>query len=268
MKKKIFSKQETKDMIYKYNNGFSLAYIAKIYNCDRHIISKWLNDKVDKKNNNRTYFLNEDYFQNIDDPNKAYWIGFIAADGCIHFDSRGVGTLLIRSTPKDKNHLQNFLKDIGSNSKIKSGINSGFGKGKTYCKISVYSTKLCNDLMKYGIVPKKSLILKPPVNIPDKYLIDWIRGLLDGDGSFYETSNQMFCLRFMGTKEVIEWIHSYLGFDSKIFKEKRCENSYYIRVTGTQKTFNQACKIYYNEDIRCLERKYKTFILLQSRLRK
>ena len=64
----------------------------------------------------------------------------------------------------------------------------------------------------------------------------------------------------MGTKEVIEWIHSYLGFDSKIFKEKRCENSYYIRVTGTQKTFNQACKIYYNEDIRCLERKYKTFI--------
>ena len=266
MRKKIFTKQQTEDMIDKYNKGFSLAKIAKTYNCSRQVVSKWLSDKINKRPNNRLYTLNESYFQNIDNADKAYWIGFIAADGCIHFDARGVGTLLIRSTPKDKKHLQNFLDDINSTSKIKTGINSGFGEGKPYCKIDIYSTRICNDLLKYGIKPKKSLVLQPPTNIPEKYLVDWIRGLLDGDGSFYETSRKLFCLRFMGTKEVIEWIHSYLHFDTKISKEKRCKNLYYIRITGLQKTYALARKLYYDENIRCLERKYKTFILLKSRL--
>ena len=28
--------------------------------------------------------LNKDYFKNIDNEEKAYWLGFIAADGCIY----------------------------------------------------------------------------------------------------------------------------------------------------------------------------------------
>jgi hypothetical protein len=32
----------------------------------------------------RKVSLNVDYFKNIDSNEKAYWLGFIAADGCIH----------------------------------------------------------------------------------------------------------------------------------------------------------------------------------------
>ena len=29
------------------------------------------------------YKINDRYFEIIDNPNKAYWLGFIAADGCV-----------------------------------------------------------------------------------------------------------------------------------------------------------------------------------------
>ena len=54
---------------------------------------------------------------------------------------------------------------------------------KTPFRLTVNSYTLCQDLEKYGIVPRKSLILKFPNNISDEMLPHIIRGYFDGDGS-------------------------------------------------------------------------------------
>ncbi len=41
--------------------------------------------KVNKSelNKNRKYFFNQQFFKNIDSEEKAYWLGFLMADGCV-----------------------------------------------------------------------------------------------------------------------------------------------------------------------------------------
>ena len=54
--------------------------------------------------------LNKEYFKNIDTEEKAYWLGFIAADGCVYKMSKNAHRLQINLSYKDI--LQD---DVGSN---------------------------------------------------------------------------------------------------------------------------------------------------------
>ena len=79
--------------------------------------------KITRKNG-RQAILNHNYFSIIDTPNKAYWLGFIAADGCVLEPTYQVskrtgkiirkeqGALQIGLQEKDKTHLEKFQKDI------------------------------------------------------------------------------------------------------------------------------------------------------------
>lgn len=51
--------------------------------------------------------LDVDYFKIIDSPKKAYWLGFICADGCI-YKNGGKLTLMV----KDKEICDKFKSDI------------------------------------------------------------------------------------------------------------------------------------------------------------
>ena len=51
------------------------------------------------------YKYNENFFEKIDSPRKAYWLGFLYADGCI-LDQRKSKILEITLSKNDKNHLQ------------------------------------------------------------------------------------------------------------------------------------------------------------------
>lgn len=54
------------------------------------------------------------------------------------------------------------------------------------CKIVLNSKKMSNDLIDKGIVPNKSLVLKPP-KINKKYYLPFILGYFDGDGTISKT---------------------------------------------------------------------------------
>ena len=54
--------------------------------------------------------MNENIFQQIDSNNKAYWLGFLAADGSVKGNELSIGL-----SSKDRGHLAKFLTFIGSN---------------------------------------------------------------------------------------------------------------------------------------------------------
>ena len=60
----------------------------------------------------RIYNVNDDYFETINCEQKAYWLGFLCADGWINKRSTGQDRLVLDISIKDKEHLYIYKKDL------------------------------------------------------------------------------------------------------------------------------------------------------------
>src|SRR3989344_4542443 len=120
--------------------------------------------------------LNQDFFKKWSSE-MAYVLGFFAADGNMIKNKRGAHFIEFQITDRDiLNQIKNLL---GSNHKI--SIRDRNKKWKKSYRLQLGSKEIFNDLIKLGMVPRKSNILKFP-KIPDVYLADFVRGYFDGDG--------------------------------------------------------------------------------------
>ena len=227
MSKKIIFSQEQKEYIKQaLLKKRSLTELSKEFKVDFSVIQREahliMGDNFDFK---RKSYINLRYFQNIDSEEKAYWLGFIAADGYLYNDS-----LSIQLSKEDKGHLQKFSNAINGNFNINTvkGVNN-FGKNYEHSKISVRSKEIINDLNNHGVYENKSLILNKPLNIEEKYYPYWILGYLDGDGGIYKNKTKIrIC--FTGTYEVISFIKNFLESNNKITLEHRCTSTYKIQI--------------------------------------
>ena len=219
----IFTEEQLEDMKQSYLNGESSVKIGKRYGTNHKPILRELHNmgiEVDQKRFARKYKLNEHFFDIIDDQNKAYCLGFIAADGC-NFPSKSTISMSLEEC--DKEILEKICLVMGNEHPLeyidyKDKHDFGYTYKNQY-RMLMFSTHMCNQLMKLGIVPNKSLKLEFPSNISDKYKRDFLRGYFDGDGSlgfkdissfsFYNAkqlnitivSTNAFCI---GAKEYIE----------------------------------------------------------------
>jgi hypothetical protein len=124
----------------------------------------------------RKYTLNDDYFENINTEDKAYFLGFIAADGNVTERYKNCRIVKIDIHKQDVIILEKFKKCINFEGDIIYHTSR-----KNMCSITCTSVKMFNDLSKYGIVPRKTKILEFP-NIPDELIHHYMRGYFDGDG--------------------------------------------------------------------------------------
>ena len=188
-------------------------------------------------------------------PNLAYAIGLIATDGCLSSDG-----LLFDLTSKDREQLLNFSECLGVNFKIGNKWNL---KGDECLRIQFKNRIFYNFLLSVGLTPRKSLTIGK-LAIPDKYFFDFLRGCLDGDGTFYSywdkrwKSSFMFYLEFVSaSKKHIDWLRQELN--------KRLDIRGHISKDGRGRTFQLKYakkealeiikKLYYDEKVICLSRK-------------
>lgn len=167
-------------------------------------------DLLKKAGYNRKYNINHSFFDIINNEHKAYWLGFMYADGNV---SSRDNRIILSSTDKDL--LTQFNNCANSNYPILIEHHNVYNC-KIY-KISISSSQLKKDLIKSGCVPKKSLILKfPNKNIVSNNLINhFIRGYFDGDGSvsLYYNNNinvNRIMSSFSGTPDFIEKLSNIL----------------------------------------------------------
>lgn len=152
--------------------------------------------------------INENYFENIDSHKKAYWLGFICADG--HIYQNGYMSIVI----KDLEILEKFSKDIKSTYKISEIRMFDKRTNQTYHE---YSLKISNKsfvshIVNHGITYNKTDILNFP-NIKEEYYPSFIAGLFDGDGSVYVRNNgasEVLGCNLISTKEVLDHINKWL----------------------------------------------------------
>ena len=136
-----------------------------------------------------TYHCNSHYFDSLNSATKAYWVGFIAADGCIIDEMSRSKLLQIGLQLADKDHIARFLSHLESNHPIHEYGNAA--------RVSISNEHLCNSLAQYNIVPCKSTTMQFP-DIPEVVLSHYMRGCMDGDGSWYVPySDRIYKKRYM-----------------------------------------------------------------------
>lgn len=214
------------------------------------------------------YCCNYHYFDCIDTEEKAYWLGFITADGWVtKNENSGAGAVGIELQYKDINHLKKFNKAINGNYKItdrwKSCPLSDPGKKNHMCVIRIFSIVMVESLLTHGITPRKTLNISMP-QIPQGLQRHFIRGFFDGDGCFSVSNNRIgvrFCTASEKFKEDIIDILSQNGIEMKDYSENH-ENYnavYYPEATSNEMRLKlleymyKDCKVY-------LDRKYKKYI--------
>jgi len=127
--------------------------------------------------------VDENYFENINTADKAYYLGWITSDGCINNNYY----LQIGLSSKDIEFLKKFKENIKSEHKISIRKNGKY-------ELSVFAIsckKICLDLAKHGVTKDKSKILNFPKTIQEEFLSDYLRGLFEGDGTWniYQPKN-------------------------------------------------------------------------------
>lgn len=199
------------------------------------------------------YIFNQDFFETIDTEEKAYWLGFIAADGCIN-KTKNSFRMILALKNSDYDHLLKFKKSlmINNDPRLRSQ------RDRNIFHYSLYSKKLYNDLLDKGIIERKSLILEPPKNVPDNLIRHWIRGYFDGDGciSKVKTRNNRLVISILGTLKVLEYIKEFSNLDRRIYNHSK--SSVKLLMASSNKALN-FCHFIYDNSIIYLERKYSLF---------
>ena len=254
-----------KEYIDNINNKPSLTKLAKKYKVNRNILSERLKQLGIKIVNYQNIVkFNENIFDCIDTEEKAYWLGFIFADGYI--SSKRYNFELSLSS-KDQNHLIKFNKFMGH--KLN---NIKFGKSilneKVFYKVKwiVRNKHLWNILNSYGCTPRKSLTLKfPNIKIfKSKDLIrHFIRGYFDGDGciSFSNKDHTKIFCNILGTEQFLNVLQNYIPFNHRALGYNNNDKMSKTRtISFSYKTANNFLNYLYKDSIIFLDRKYNKFL--------
>jgi len=157
------------------------------------------------------YTCDYNYFKTVDTEEKAYWLGFLMADGCVH-NKR----LSLELQEKDLSHLKLFKDNISSTHPItylkpREKFPGSYSNPAYRFRIS--SPILANDLDKQGMHPNKTFTACFP-NLQTNLVNHFIRGLLDGDGCVHlnKDKNSKF-VYFLGTENIIINIIKHIGID-------------------------------------------------------
>lgn len=266
MKKINFTNEQIAHIIDLYlNENYSLKQLGIQFNVSRATISRLLdNNKINKRERTHKYNANYRVFEEIDTPEKAYWLGFIAADGCLYRREHNA-SLIISLARKDKNHLEKFKEFMKSDVNIIDYINTtGYNTDhpNEMSRIVFNSKDLFEDCSKLNITSKKSLTMGIP-NIPENYFLPFLLGYFDGDGSIFKFNTNEFGISIIGSYAFINWANKILNINAKIEQRKKETPIYHIRCGGTKKPYEIMKKLYDSCDIH-LDRKYNIYKELEK----
>lgn len=127
--------------------------------------------------------FNENFFSVIDTEAKAYWLGFLMADGYVNY-TKGYIELTLKAT--DEEILHSLSRSLNMASVSITTPREGI------VRLVLYSKRMVDDLSTLGCTQAKTHTIEFPV-LPPQLERHFIRGYFDGDGS-YTVSNRTFDL--------------------------------------------------------------------------
>lgn len=285
--KLFFSTEDTRKLInYLEKNNINL----KQYETFKYMDKEWLSEQLKKYNNSPTILsrelnmsltsvnryaiefglrkpkksiasvnpVNEKYFDEVDNFKKAYWLGFIMADGYTYkTPNREKYELAIKIKSTDINHLKEFAKDIEfPEEKIVIGSGKRNSNTNYYCSLRTYNTHLVTTVMnKHRIVQNKTYVQCLPDSIPKEYISDFIRGYWDGNGSFAQKGWSACTMSY----QLIESFAKYFDENNIEYtlRKQLCKSGNYLHLIRIRnKSQEEFVELIYPPEKYALKRKY------------
>ncbi len=214
------------------------------------------------------YLFDTHYFQKIDTKDKAYFLGWLYSDGCVH--DTGVN-LLLKYDEGNIKLLNLFKKYIKSTHRLeetnmprRDPVTKEIIGYQHAIKIRIGSAKIRKQLIDLGCFQNKTFILKFPTEdqVPFHLIRHFIRGYFDGDGSVWKTMNgkyTMYGASILGTDSIInslgEFFKKYLPLRWIIYPHATSEGISGIRLSSRENVIKFGDDLYEDCDDLYLERK-------------
>lgn len=257
-----------------YVSGKTIAELQTLFPEYQGIINDYLRKQKVTRHRGTQSKCNEHYFDTIDNPQKAYFLGLLLADGSIteKKQNKNIKTIRIELHIQDKYILEEFAKAIDSQIKVKEshGTNKPYiVNGKTYYNkkheayFTIGSSYMANILGQYGCVPRKSKTLDKLPEIPKQFYKDLILGYYDGDG--IASVGNKYYTGFVGTKNFLHNIAKQISKDTGLpepnITYNRSNDMYYLCYTQKNHQIVLWNYFYYNT-------KYPVLLRKKNKMRK
>jgi len=200
--KRYFTDSEEEEIAKIYRAGYSIHQIARAYQRGTSgVISCAIRRQgVIRRQFRFVHHRDSTIFHNIDTEEKAYWLGFLYADGCTR-----KSLIQLSLSSRDLDHVQRFAHFIGDApcSVKKSGY-----KDFLKATATIYDMEMANSLRALGIVTHRPDYTAAINNIPSNLLHHFLRGNFDGDGC---ATNDGPSLLFCGKRPFITFVRDYMA---------------------------------------------------------
>lgn len=134
----------------------------------------------------RTHTLQETFFDVIDTEEKAYWLGFLYADGNVRHNVVQLDLAIC-----DRAHVQAFANAVGYSGALLEQTRSKDDKEHRSAYVHIGCAYMCRALTALGCVPRKTYaaqLLTPAM--PTELYSHFYRGYFDGDGCLSKHSTK------------------------------------------------------------------------------
>lgn len=257
---------------YLVNENINIQEICKKYNVSHSTFPKYLKEylgiSIEKRVKSN---FNDTIFDSIDTEEKAYWLGFIFADGTINSSPLEASkkksyTFELSLKESDFCHLEKLRKLLNTPRPILRSENR--------CRLLVNSKHFWSTLNNYGCTPRKSLTLKFPDEsiFKSKDLIrHFIRGYFDGDGciSYANKEHTILNMQLLGTKSFLQQLVYYLPEEFRnltLRHNHNNENEETFLINTSNKKAYRFFKYLYKGSKIYLDRKYSRFARYHSNM--
>ncbi len=206
----------------------------------------------------RLYNLDQKYFDLIDNPKKAYILGFLYADGCVFVRPKCSGCFVFVNS-----------KDIEIIDFIRSELTDKpiFTTNRGLVGLNLYSKYLAKSLIDRGCIERKSLTLEFPREdqVPKSLMQFFIRGKFDGDGCVCFSQEQQL-VRFSTSYKFALGLQNFLDLiNIKSYVTDSKKNCFYLSICARE-DFIKFYEFLYAGGGFKLDRKYRKFLeILDSR---
>lgn len=207
----------------------------------------------------RKYSLNEDYFDEIDTPNKAYILGFLYADG---YNNRINNTVVLSLNREDREILEKISKEVGSTKPLfESNYTPDDGVERHMLILAMASKHMCESVEKWGLTQNKTFTITFPNFLEDELIPHFIRGYFDGDGcacSTFDKGRPRFQITLMSSTQFCNGLIDYLETQNIHFHInqplRKSEKNKIVR-SGNNKELPKFINLIYKDADLYLERK-------------
>ncbi|EKI4463994.1 LAGLIDADG family homing endonuclease [Staphylococcus pseudintermedius] len=261
------SKYSIEDVQVILDNYDTMTYlqIAKIIN-NKYGIEKFTEKQIRSKArllglSKIKYHYNRRFFENINTKEKAYWLGFLYADGYMIKTHRNA-EVSIQLQASDKNHLEKFNSSIEGNVPTteflsKDSIIKTTGqvvRGTQICQIRLYSLDMANDLEGLKLLQNKTYeSVSPDLCYSNELNTAIVRGFFDGDGCIDKKGECHFtAYSTVFLDKVNEFLLS-KNVKTTLYKETDKKHRLYIH---TSSVLNFLTLLYNDDSYSYLDRKY------------